>query len=150
LIGPRNRRAMLCISPRCRPRLGHHAGSAHNIDHLFHVAGHGGQTDLGLSSGEPAQQQARVSEDAVIERGEGMLRGEPPEPLRFQRGSLLHTSDDFFTQMSCNPAPRCRGTATLQRTVATSHSWSRVEHAVALCARAVSAPTCGPLDRAPH
>ena len=117
------------------------SGVTQHTDHPFQVVSHGGQPDLGPGSGESAQQQARMAEDAVFERSEGMLDGGASEPHLRRRGSLLHASEDFFMQMSCNQALRRRGAAALQRTAAAGLLGSRVHHA------SISARELFPLQR---
>ena len=39
---------------------------AENIQHAFQVVDHRGQTDLGLSASHAAEQETRMSEDAVL------------------------------------------------------------------------------------
>ena len=44
-----------------------------NIQHAFQVVDHSRQTDLGLRASHPAEQETRMSEDAVLQRGERMF-----------------------------------------------------------------------------
>ena len=47
--------------------------TSEDIDHAFQVVGHGCQADLGLCSSKSAQQESRVSEDAIFEGCEGVF-----------------------------------------------------------------------------
>ena len=46
---------------------------AENIQHAFQVVDHSRQTDLGLSASHTAEQETRMSEDAVLQRSERMF-----------------------------------------------------------------------------
>ena len=48
---------------------------AENIQHAFQVVDHTSQTDLRLRASHPAEQETRVSEYAVLQRGERMFDG---------------------------------------------------------------------------
>ena len=50
-------------------------GCAYYIQHALQVVNHGGQTDLCLRTPKATQQEAWISEDAVLQRGERMLYG---------------------------------------------------------------------------
>jgi hypothetical protein len=47
--------------------------TSEDIDHAFQVVGHSCQADLGLCSSKSAQQESRVSEDAIFEGCEGVF-----------------------------------------------------------------------------
>src|SRR5437870_5774699 len=55
------------------------AGTQH-IPHALQVVDHGGQADLRLRALQAAEQEARVSEDVVLERCERMLHGGSSQP----------------------------------------------------------------------
>ena len=55
-----------------------------------------------------------MSEDAVLQRGEGMLDGGSSQAHRMRRGALLHPFERGVVQMRCEEALRRRGAARLQ------------------------------------
>lgn len=88
-------------------------GCAEQVDHTLEVVGHGCEPDFGACSVETAQQQARMSEDAVLEGAEGMLdRG---FSQLHERGcsALVHAVQRLVMEMARNHALRRGGALSL-------------------------------------
>ena len=55
---------------------------AEDVDDALEVVGHDGDTHFRPSACQASQQQARMAEDAVLERSEGVLDRGSPQPHR--------------------------------------------------------------------
>jgi hypothetical protein len=76
--------------------------AAKYIQHPFQVVNHRCQTDLCLGSGETTQQEARMSEDTVLYRGERMFHRGSSQAHHFRSGSLLHALQGSLMQVPRN------------------------------------------------
>src|SRR6266849_147488 len=74
--------------------------SAENVQHAFQIVGGYGQADFRLRSPQSTQQEAWMSEDAVFQIGEWMLRGGSSQPHRLRRGQFLHALWRLFVQVT--------------------------------------------------
>jgi hypothetical protein len=92
------------------------AHSSEGIDHAFEVVGHDCKTHLRLSADTFAKQEARMAEDAVLQRGEGMFDCRSSQSHERGRGSFVHTVERLFGQMAQDEALRPVGAASLERT----------------------------------
>jgi hypothetical protein len=72
--------------------------ASQDVDHAFDVVGHGSKADFRLRPSGAAQQQTRMSEDAVFEGGEGMLDGGTSKLHRIGCGTLMHSEESVFIQ----------------------------------------------------
>lgn len=78
---------------RARKLVGERGGEilrAEDVQHSFQVVDHGRQADFCLCATQSAQQETRVSEDPVLQGGEGMLDDRLSQPHYVCRGPLLH------------------------------------------------------------
>ena len=100
-----------------------------HVHHSFQVVDHGRQADLCLCTADSAQQEARMSKDAVLERGKRMFHRGSPQPHVGGRDSLLHPFQGIVMQMTRRPAPRGGRTASFHRTGSAYLRWGGIHHA---------------------
>src|SRR5271167_4919710 len=88
-------RRQSCLQGRC----------AHEVQHALEVVSHHRQADLGPSSVQSTQKKTGMAEDDVLENGEGMLHGSPPQLHRRRSGAVLHALQGTFMYVATNDAP---------------------------------------------
>src|SRR5436853_6996620 len=93
---------------------------------------HHREAHLGLCSAKASQQETRMPEDAVLQRGKRMFHCRSPQPHDFRRGALIHALQRGFVQVPCHEAPGTSCTATLEGAGSADHGKEYVveKHAV--------------------
>jgi len=89
---------------------------AAQVDHALEVVGNDGEADFSFGALQPTEQQAGMAEDAVLERGEGVLDDTAPQPDQPRRHPLLHAVVDVIVEMTRDQPLRGSGAGALLRT----------------------------------
>ena len=87
--------------------------AAQDAHHAFQVIGHCLKANLDPGSGNAAQQEARMAEDAVLQGREGMLDVTSSGPHDGRSGSFLHAHKGRLVQMQIDCTLGGRGAAAL-------------------------------------
>ena len=77
-----------------------------DLHHSFQVVGQNGKADFAAGAAQATQQEARKSQDAVLQRGERMLGTTSPPAHGLRAGPLLHAHQRVFIKVTIHRTAR--------------------------------------------